>query len=176
MNINMRNFGKNNTAIIHQAVDKMNKGNLEVSDILDSEELITDVKSSMSQLAQFFSEPQNIKNLIDYVIREPTEDEHKRGHKFPFNACEILCSDNPVIVSKLFDEHKVEGIVSIPINKRLSITTGVIYAFEESDKARALLRANYRMWGGTFSASTILLLSHQRYTLQGSWPWWWEKI
>lgn len=104
----MRNFGKNNTAIIHQAVDKMNKGNLEVSDILDSEELITDVKSSMSQLAQYFSSPNNIKNLIDFVIKEPSEDDHKRGHKFPFNACEILCSDNPVIVSKLFDEHKIE--------------------------------------------------------------------
>lgn len=108
MNINMRNFGKNNTAIIHQAVDKMNKGNLEVSDILDSEELITDIKSSMSQLGQFFNEGHNIKSLIDYIIREPREDEHKKGHKFPFNACEVLCSDNPAIVSKMFDEHKVE--------------------------------------------------------------------
>lgn len=75
-----------------------------------------------------------------------------------------------------FDEHRAELTASIPITKRLSFTTGVVYAFEESDKARVLIRGNYRMWGGTFSASTILLLSHQRYTLQGSWPWWWEKI
>ena len=106
LNINMRNFPKNNTAIIHQAVDKMQKGNLNVSDILDSDELITDIKSSLSQLGPFFNSSQNVKDLLDFIIKEPTEDEHKRGHKFPFNACEILCSENQSILGKIFDDKK----------------------------------------------------------------------
>lgn len=108
LNINMRNFPKNNTAIIHQAIDKMNKGNLNTTDILDSEELITDVKSSISQLGSFFNEPNHIKDLMDFILKEPLEDEHKRGHKFPFNACEILCSENQSILGKIFDDHKNE--------------------------------------------------------------------
>ena len=70
-----------------------------------------------------------------------------------------------------FDEHKMEAIVSIPIDKRLSVTTGVIYGINDPQKARALLRFNYRIWGGMASASTIFLNQHQRYSLEGSWPW-----
>lgn len=118
LNINMRNFPKNNTAIIHQAVDKMHKGNLNVSEILDSDELITDIKSSMSQIGSYFSNSQNVKDLINYIIKEPTEDEHKRGHKFPFNACEILCSENQSILKKIFDENKNEDEEDIETGKK----------------------------------------------------------
>lgn len=110
MNINMRNFQRNNTAIIHNAVDKMNNGYLEVNDILDSEELTTDIKSSMSQLANFFNEGKNIKSLLDYIIKEPTVDEQKRGHKYPFYACEILCSENPNILKNIFNEHRLDEL------------------------------------------------------------------
>jgi hypothetical protein len=34
-----------------------------------------------------------VKNLIDYIIREPEGDDHKKGHKYPFMASEILNCD-----------------------------------------------------------------------------------
>lgn len=105
MNINMR-MTKNNTQIIHNAVNRMHKGELEVNDILDSEELSTDIKSNVSQLAGFFNDHKNIKQLLDYITKEPLQDEHKTGHKFPYYACEILCSENPNIMKNIFNEHK----------------------------------------------------------------------
>jgi hypothetical protein len=107
MNINMR-MNKNNTQIIHNAVNRMHKGELEVNDILDSEELSTDIKSNTSQLAGFFNDHKNIKQLLDYITKEPLQDEHKTGHKFPYYACEILCSENPNIMKNIFNEHKTE--------------------------------------------------------------------
>ncbi len=107
MNINMR-MNKNNTQIIHNAVNRMHKGELDVNDILDSEELSTDIKSNTSQLAGFFNDHKNIKQLLDYITKEPLLDEHKTGHKFPYYACEILCSENPNIMKNIFNEHKTE--------------------------------------------------------------------
>ncbi|MFO0515343.1 MAG: hypothetical protein ACK5YA_00665 [bacterium] len=86
----------------------MHKGELEVNDILDSEELSTDIKSNTSQLAGFFNDHKNIKQLLDYITKEPLQDEHKTGHKFPYYACEILCSENPNIMKNIFNEHKTE--------------------------------------------------------------------
>ncbi len=40
-----------------------------------------------------------MKKLIEYITKEPTEDEHKRGHKFPFMSAEILSAE----ISKIMD-------------------------------------------------------------------------
>ena len=42
-----------------------------------------------------------MKKLIDYVIKFPEKDEFLLGYKYPFNSCEILCSDNGLNISKL---------------------------------------------------------------------------
>jgi hypothetical protein len=44
-----------------------------------------------------------MKNLIDYVIKMPESDDHNVGYKFPFNACEILQSENGFILDKIFE-------------------------------------------------------------------------
>jgi len=41
----------------------------------------------------------NVKKLIEYITKEPTEDEHKRGHKYPFISAEILNAE----ISKILD-------------------------------------------------------------------------
>lgn len=41
----------------------------------------------------------NVKKLIEYITKEPTEDEHKRGHKYPFMSAEILNAE----ISKILD-------------------------------------------------------------------------
>lgn len=107
MGINMR-YQKNNKQLINNAVDKMNRNELIVDDILDSEELITEVKNTTSQLSSFLASEKNLKNLIDYIIKEPLVDEEKTGKKFPFNACELLCSDNQTILKYVFGERRQE--------------------------------------------------------------------
>lgn len=37
----------------------------------------------------------------------PNEDDLKIGHKYPFNACEILCSDNSFILEKIIENTKL---------------------------------------------------------------------
>lgn len=106
MNFNMRNFSKNSAAIINGALDKMHRGELEIDDVLDSDELVNDTKSSMSQLNNLFSDQKKVKDLLDYILKEPSDDDQKKGHKFPFLACEIICSENPSIIKNIFDENK----------------------------------------------------------------------
>ena len=48
-----------------------------------------------------------IRKLIDYSTKMPLEDELRTGHKYPFNACEILCSDNPFILDKIIENTKL---------------------------------------------------------------------
>jgi hypothetical protein len=46
--------------------------------------------------------------LIDFISKEPTNDDHKTGHKFPYTACEILASDNSQILERIFEEKFVD--------------------------------------------------------------------
>jgi len=48
-----------------------------------------------------------IRKLINYSTKKPEKDEYSTGHKFPFNACEILCSQNSFIIDKLIENHKL---------------------------------------------------------------------
>ena len=41
--------------------------------------------------------------LVNYIVNEPQSDERKIGYLFPFNACEILCSENVYVLNKIFD-------------------------------------------------------------------------
>ena len=42
-----------------------------------------------------------MKKLIDYATKIPEKDELSLGYKYPFNACQILCSDNGLNINKL---------------------------------------------------------------------------
>jgi hypothetical protein len=96
-----RNFSKNLSVF----VDKMKQNELKVEDILDEDEIVQDVKSNPStELMPFFS-TEIIKKLIDFSTKMPnvptddkTKVDKKIGFKFPFNATEILCSDNATIM------------------------------------------------------------------------------
>ena len=109
-----RNFSKNLTVF----VDKMKQNELKVEDILDEDEIVQDVKSNPStELMPFFS-TEIIKKLIDFSTKMPnvptddkTKVDKKIGFKFPFNATEILCSDNATIMDlfvKLNEEESNE--------------------------------------------------------------------
>lgn len=41
--------------------------------------------------------------MIDYCIKMPEREEYEKGHKFPYNSCEILCSVNGLNLDKLLN-------------------------------------------------------------------------
>jgi hypothetical protein len=49
-----------------------------------------------------------IRKLFEYATKHPESNENKIGHKFPFNASEILCSETAYIIDKIFEETKIQ--------------------------------------------------------------------
>ena len=75
-------------------LDKLKNNELTLENILEEEEIIDDIRNNTeSQFINFFTNDK-IKKLIDYSIKLPASDSHNIGYKYPFNATEILCSEN----------------------------------------------------------------------------------
>jgi integrase len=43
----------------------------------------------------------------------PENEEYKEGYKYPYNSCEILCSENGLNINKLLNVHNYESTSSI---------------------------------------------------------------
>ena len=71
---------------------KLDDPNSTLEDLLVEEELIQELKNQNQKLLKFLSKDK-IKSLINYIIKEPTEDDQLKGHKFPFVASELLNCD-----------------------------------------------------------------------------------
>ena len=88
-------------------IEKMKKNELTIEDILDNDQIIFDIKNNdNTQFIPFFSN-EVIRKLIDYSTKMPIIDEYKIGHKFPFNATEILCCENKDILDRFFNQIKI---------------------------------------------------------------------
>ena len=75
-------------------LEKLEKGELTIEDILNEDSIIQDIKTNKeSEFLKFFTNDK-IQKLIDYSTRYPVSSEHNIGYKYPFNATEILCSEN----------------------------------------------------------------------------------
>ena len=51
------------------------------------------IKFVKNLILNFSFDKEKVKDLIDLIIQEPTEDEFKRGHKYPFVSSELLNCD-----------------------------------------------------------------------------------
>jgi len=96
---------KNNAQAISKATEKMKNNELTVEDVLDEEDLVNDLKSpSFSQLISFLT-VEKMQKMLDYILIEPpTDSNQKIGHKFPYYACEVLCSENVFLLEKYFED------------------------------------------------------------------------
>ena len=82
-------------------IEKMEKGELTLEDILNEDSIIQDIRTHHnSKFISFFTK-EKIQKLIDYSTKFPSEDNHNVGYKYPFNATEILCSENLSFQKKL---------------------------------------------------------------------------
>ena len=101
--LNMRLYRGNNPNL-SKHIEKLKNGQLTIENVLEEDDIIQDLKlNSNSQFLSILSN-ETIRKLIDYATRMPSSDDQKIGHKFPFNATEILIADNSSIQERLMNE------------------------------------------------------------------------
>jgi hypothetical protein len=107
--------------------------------LLDSDiELVQEVKMQNPSLLQYFS-PAVISQLLTFILVEPSTDDLKVGHKFPFIACEVLKSGVPQILNQFFTEQALlDQLFEFLNGKQLNLTLAGYF----SAVAEALLRHN----------------------------------
>ena len=101
--LNMRLYNKNNDHL-QPWIEKMKNNQLTIENILEEDDIIQDLKTN--QNSQFLRMMSNeaIRKLIDYATKMPESDDQKLGHKYPFNATELLCCDSIGIIDRLMNE------------------------------------------------------------------------
>ncbi|CAG9326809.1 unnamed protein product [Blepharisma stoltei] len=88
----------------HSALDELlEKEDATLSEVLNEEETIQELKSHNQKLIEFLNE-ERLAQLIEYITVFPPENSPKeRENKYPFISCELLSCDVPPVLDKLFD-------------------------------------------------------------------------
>ncbi|MES3031573.1 MAG: hypothetical protein V4697_04155 [Patescibacteria group bacterium] len=122
---------------------------------IDEEELDT-LDTTRSEAEESWIDRLKKANTIRYGIRP-------RQNPYAFVGSEITHKKRTVLVVTAryhlenFDEHKVETVLSIPIEKRLSLTAGFVYKLHDPEDAHVLVRLNKGFkWGGAASLGVIV--------------------
>ena len=102
--LNMRIYNRSNYLALQPFIEKMKNGQLTIENILEEDEIIQDLKTSPNSQFLYMINSETIRKLIDYATKMPVSDDKKVGHKFPFNATELLCCDNSKIIEHLMNE------------------------------------------------------------------------
>ena len=91
-------------------IEKLRNNELTIENMLEEDDIIQDLKlNANSQFISILTD-EAIHKLIDYATKMPTSNDQKIGHKFPFNATEILCADNSSIQEKIMKETLLNDI------------------------------------------------------------------
>ena len=107
-------------------IEKLDKKELTLEDILNEESIINDIKSnSYSKFLNFFTNEQ-IQKLIDYSTKLPVSNDHNVGYKYPFNSTEILCSENMNFQNKLMSEKDLGQAKDIEIVNKIKNREGFL--------------------------------------------------
>ena len=102
--LNMRIYNRSNYLALQPFIERMKTGQLTIENILEEDEIIQDLKTSPNSQFLYMINNETIRKLIDYATKMPASDDKKVGHKFPFNATELLCCDNSKIIEHLMNE------------------------------------------------------------------------
>lgn len=104
INVGINRSGKRSTILVNEIHKKYLSNTLKVEDLIESEEAMTTVKNN-SEISKFFLKKENVIKLIDYATSEPIEDTLNIGHKYPFNAHELLSNNVVNIIKTFFGEN-----------------------------------------------------------------------
>jgi len=85
-----------------ESIEKLlKKENCHIEELLDDSDLLQECKNSNKNLISYLNR-EKIKQLIDFITVMPEEDEHNRGHKYPFYASEVFSCDMTEVIDKFF--------------------------------------------------------------------------
>ena len=106
--LSQRLYLRNNSHILQPFIDKMRNNQLTIENVLEEDDIIQDLKTNPNSQFMNMISSENIRKLIDYATKMPTSEDQKIGHKYPFNAAELLSCDSSAIIERLMNELKCE--------------------------------------------------------------------
>lgn len=101
---NLRNFRNS------QAFDELlSKPETTLEQVLDDEDVVQELKNQNPKLialyALFSFTPERLRDLLSLLVTEPPLDaDHRRGHKHPFLAAELIGCEAPQLLQSLFED------------------------------------------------------------------------
>ena len=76
-----------------------------LEELLLEEGLVDELQSRNQKLIDYFNKAR-IKQMLDYIIKEPKEDDHNKGHKFPFLCSRLLNVEEENIMNYFLKTNK----------------------------------------------------------------------
>ena len=104
--LSMRLYNRNNYHLLQPFIEKMKNNQLTIENILENDDIIQDLKTNQNSQFLYMISNEVIRKLIDYATKMPSSDDQKIGHKYPFNAAELLSCDNNGIIERIMNEIK----------------------------------------------------------------------
>ena len=96
------NFWNSFKAQPSESIERLLKEeNCPIEKLLDDSDLLQECRNSNKNLQKYLDR-EKIKQLIDFITEMPEEDEHNRGHKYPFIASELFNTDMDEVTNKFF--------------------------------------------------------------------------
>jgi hypothetical protein len=92
-------FWKYNFANTSNVDALLQKDNVTLEELMDQDDIIQECQGRNTNLVEFLVRPENLEKLVEYVSREPTDDDVDERARFKYSnvACELLTCDVPVI-------------------------------------------------------------------------------
>lgn len=104
-----RTFGFHTVSAVETILDKES---FTLEELLDEEEILQEVKSQNKKLLDFLTLPPTLLKLFEYITIESSEDaDPKRRFKYPFLACEILCSEIWTITESIYRDESLLDVL-----------------------------------------------------------------
>ena len=100
---NFEETSQNSETITKKLEDTSNPPSLEDLLILDG--IVEELQNKNKNLINFFTK-EKIKQMLDYIIKEPKNDDHNTGHKFPFVCSKLFNIEEKNIMKYFFKTNK----------------------------------------------------------------------
>ena len=76
-----------------------------LEDLLQLEGIVTELQNKNKNLINYFTK-EKIKQMIDYIIKEPKDDDYNKGHKFPFVCSKLFNIEEKNIMNYFYMTNK----------------------------------------------------------------------
>jgi len=110
-----RTFGFHTVSAVETILDR---DSFTLEELLDEEEILQEVKSQNKKLLDFLTQPATLLKLFEYITKDAPEDvDPKRRFKYPFLACEILCSEIWALTEAIFRDEALLDVLFSYLDK-----------------------------------------------------------